>query len=125
MVLVRQTLPLSSLYLILIDSTFWLSTFCGHIKLILSNEEQVGQAVSQSSVPRSSVFLTTKLGHADDIPNRLHQSVDLLDPSKEGSHVDLFLIHSPSAGPEKRKEQWGEMEKLVEEGKAKAIGVSN
>jgi diketogulonate reductase-like aldo/keto reductase len=43
----------------------------------------------------------------------------------DGGYVDLFLIHAPSAGPEKRKEQWKEMEKLVKDGKAKAIGVSN
>lgn len=48
-----------------------------------------------------------------------------IDPRKEGGYVDLFLIHAPTAGPEKRKEQWGEMEKLVESGRAKAIGVSN
>ena len=37
----------------------------------------------------------------------------------------MFLIHAPSAGPEKRVEQWGELEKLVKEKKAKSIGVSN
>jgi diketogulonate reductase-like aldo/keto reductase len=37
----------------------------------------------------------------------------------------LFLIHAPWAGPDGRKMQWEELERLVEEGKAKAIGVSN
>jgi diketogulonate reductase-like aldo/keto reductase len=64
--------------------------------------------------------LTTKLGHADKIQERLDESVQ-----KIGGYVDLFLIHAPSAGPEKRKEQWKHMEGLVEAGKAKAIGVSN
>jgi len=89
-----------------------------------SNEEQVGTAVQTSSVPRSDVFLTTKLGHADKISSRLVESVKKIDPS-EGGYVDLFLIHAPSAGPEKRKEQWGELEKLVKDGQAKSIGVSN
>jgi len=76
--------------------------------------------------------LTTKLGHADKIRERLEESVDKIDPpSNSGSgeknqgYVDLFLIHAPSAGPEKRREQWGEMERLIDEKKARAIGVSN
>ena len=89
-----------------------------------SNEEQVGTAVQASSIPRSEIFLTTKLGHADKISSRLNESVTKIDPS-EGGYVDLFLIHAPSAGPEKRVEQWGELEKLVKEKKAKSIGVSN
>lgn len=94
---------------------------------VFSNEAEVGQAVHDySKIPRESVFLTTKLGHADRIAERLRESIAKIDPSSEqGGYVDLFLIHAPSAGPEKRKEQWKEMEKLVESGQAKAIGVSN
>lgn len=39
--------------------------------------------------------------------------------------MDLFLIHSPSPGPAKKKEMWGAVERLYEEGRAKAIKVSN
>jgi diketogulonate reductase-like aldo/keto reductase len=87
------------------------------------NEEEVGSAVSKSSIDRKDVFLTTKLGHADKVAERLEESITKI--GGEGGYVDLFLIHAPSAGPEKRKEQWKEMEKLVKDGKAKAIGVSN
>jgi diketogulonate reductase-like aldo/keto reductase len=87
------------------------------------NEEEVGSAVSKSSVNRKDVFLTTKLGHADKVAERLEESITKI--GGDGGYVDLFLIHAPSAGPEKRKEQWKEMEKLVKDGKAKAIGVSN
>ncbi|WRT66051.1 uncharacterized protein IL334_003003 [Kwoniella shivajii] len=88
------------------------------------NEEQVGLAVQASAFPRESVFITTKLGHADRIPELLEESVSKVDPRPDG-YVDLFLIHSPSAGPEKRKEQWQALESLVDRGKAKDIGVSN
>lgn len=39
--------------------------------------------------------------------------------------MDLFLIHSPSGGRAGRKEMWQALERMVEEGKAKSIGVSN
>jgi diketogulonate reductase-like aldo/keto reductase len=87
------------------------------------NEEEVGSAIKKSSIDRKDVFLTTKLGHADKVAERLEESITKI--GGEGGYVDLFLIHAPSAGPEKRKEQWKEMEKLVKDGKAKAIGVSN
>lgn len=40
-------------------------------------------------------------------------------------YVDLFLIHTPTSGPEGRKEMWLALEKLQQEGGAKTIGVSN
>jgi diketogulonate reductase-like aldo/keto reductase len=58
------------------------------------------------------------------VVERLEESVKKMD-ARDGGYVDLFLIHAPSAGPEKRPEQWKEMEALVKSGKAKAIGVSN
>ncbi|WWC61526.1 uncharacterized protein I303_104110 [Kwoniella dejecticola CBS 10117] len=96
-----------------IDSAYW-----------YFNEEQVGSAIKDSKYPRQSIFITTKLGLADGITGLLDDSVAKIDPTPEG-YVDLFLIHSPSAGPEKRKEQWKALEDLVKSGKAKTIGVSN
>ncbi|KAL7419509.1 hypothetical protein Q5752_005420 [Cryptotrichosporon argae] len=87
------------------------------------NEAEVGQAVAAFG-DRAAVFVTTKLGHADRVVERLTESVTKIDPRPDG-YVDLFLIHSPTAGPEGRPRQWREMEALVARGKAKAIGVSN
>lgn len=58
---------------------------------------------------------------------KCRESVKKIDKGEEGrqGYVDLFLIHSPSGGPEARKEMWLALEKLVEEGGAKSIGVSN
>ncbi|KAL8982843.1 MAG: hypothetical protein Q9205_002762 [Flavoplaca limonia] len=92
------------------------------------NESEMGEAVRQSGIPRSEVFLTTKILSAGGSPEKTYQkcldSVKAIDPN-EGGYVDLFLIHSPSPGSAKRKEMWQALEKLVEEKKARSIGVSN
>ena len=91
------------------------------------NEVQVGQAVRQSGLPREEIFLTTKVLVAEDSVEKTLEkcidSVSKLDPAS--GYVDLFLIHSPNAGAEKRKIMWQALEKLQELGKTKSIGVSN
>jgi diketogulonate reductase-like aldo/keto reductase len=62
------------------------------------NEREVGNAVKRSGIPREEIFVTTK-------------------------YVDLFLIHWPVEGL--RGESWRALEKLLEEGKCRTIGVSN
>ncbi|KAL8771478.1 MAG: hypothetical protein Q9209_003148 [Squamulea sp. 1 TL-2023] len=92
------------------------------------NESEMGEAVRQSGIPRSEVFLTTKIlsagGSLEKSYEKCLNSVKAIDPSPEG-YVDLFLIHSPSAGSAKRKEMWQALEKLVDEKKVRSIGVSN
>jgi hypothetical protein len=73
----------------------WTSRLTQHT----SNEEQVGSAIQSSSYPRSSVFLTTKLGHADRIMERLEESVAMIDPRPDG-YVDLYTRADGGAGEE-------------------------
>ena len=93
-----------------------------------ANEAEVGEAVRKSGLPRSEIFITTKILSAAGSVEKSYQkcvnSVEKIDPGHDG-YVDLFLIHSPDAGSGKRKEMWQALEKLYEKGKVKSIGVSN
>jgi Aldo/keto reductase family len=93
-----------------------------------ANEAEVGKAVQDSGIKRSDVFLTTKILSASGSVQKSYEkclaSVERIDPGKDG-YVDLFLIHSPNSGKEKRKEMWLAVERLYGEGKVKSIGVSN
>lgn len=92
------------------------------------NEAEVGSALSQSPVPRSELFITTKIlspaGSVDASYKKCLDSVEKIHPGKEG-YVDLFLIHTASSGEKGRREMWEALERLHAEGKARAIGVSN
>ncbi|KAI1084594.1 aldo/keto reductase [Whalleya microplaca] len=96
---------------------------------LYNNEEEVGVALQQCGLPREDIFVSTKiryprLGKGKTYLRAL-QSVKRIDPREDG-YVDLFLIHSPHGmKPKDRKEIWLALEKLHEEGKARAVGVSN
>ncbi|KAL5332244.1 NADP-dependent oxidoreductase domain-containing protein [Aspergillus crustosus] len=92
-----------------------------------ANEKEVGEAIRESGLPRSEVFVTTKIlspaGSPEATYKKIVDSVDKIS-GKDG-YVDLFLIHSSSSGSSGRKELWQALEKLLEEGRTKSIGVSN
>jgi diketogulonate reductase-like aldo/keto reductase len=87
------------------------------------NEREVGNAVRRSGIPREEIFVTTKLNNSNHGYERalssLETSLDLMGLS----YVDLFLIHWPVE--DLRGESWRALEKLLEEGKCRSIGVSN
>ena len=89
------------------------------------NEAAVGEAVRDSGIDRSTLFITTKVmtpaGSVEKTLEKCRQSVKDIGLG----YVDLFLVHSPGGGPDARREMWGALEKLLEEGLTKAIGVSN
>lgn len=92
----------------------------------------MGEAVVKSGIPREEVFLTTKIlsagGSAEKTYKKCLDSVEKIDAGEGGArkgYVDLFLIHAAVGGPETRKEMWLALERLYEEGRARAIGVSN
>ncbi|MGY5853629.1 MAG: aldo/keto reductase [Candidatus Thorarchaeota archaeon] len=87
------------------------------------NEEDIGEAIRQYSVPREDIFLTTKLWNSDhgydSTIAACNQSLQKLGVD----YIDLYLIHWPVT--DIRMESWRAMETLLEEGTCRAIGVCN
>lgn len=92
---------------------------------LYGNEEGVGKAVAEADVPREELFVTTKLWNDqqgyDSALRAFDESLDKLGLD----YVDLYLIHWPAAGQDAYVDTWKAFQKLHEEGRAKAIGVSN
>ncbi|MBI2663605.1 aldo/keto reductase [Candidatus Woesearchaeota archaeon] len=84
------------------------------------NEEEIGEAIKKSGIPREEIFVTTKIW------NNQHNNPEIaFNNSLENlglDYVDLYLIHWPVP---QRLTTWKILERLYEEGRCKAIGVSN
>lgn len=87
------------------------------------NEKGVGRGIEESGVSREEIFVTSKVWNDeqgyDSTLEAFDQSLDRLGLD----YLDLYLIHWPVRG--KYKDTWKAMEKLYEEEKVRAIGVSN
>lgn len=91
------------------------------------NEEGVGRAVAQAlkdnGLSREDVFITTKVWNADQGYESTLAAFEESLSRLNMDYVDLYLIHWPVKG--KYKDTWRALEKIYQEGKARAIGVSN
>lgn len=87
------------------------------------NEAGVGKAIAEADIAREEIFLTTKLWNADHGYESTLHAFEESRKKLQVEYVDLYLIHWPVKG--KYKDTWRAIEKLYDEGKVKAIGVSN
>jgi diketogulonate reductase-like aldo/keto reductase len=87
------------------------------------NEEDVGAAVHESGLPRDRVFVTTKLWNSDHGYDRALRACDESLARLGLEQLDLYLVHWPVEGL--RRETWRAMERILADGKARAVGVSN
>ena len=89
------------------------------------NEAGVGRALHASGLRRDELFVTTKLNNpehrAGDVEGGFERSLAALGLDE----VDLYLIHWPLPAADRYVATWRVLEKFVEDGRARAIGVSN
>lgn len=86
------------------------------------NEEEVGEAIAESGIPREEIFLTTKIWIDNYGYEKAKASIDESLRKLKTDYVDLFLLHQPFS------DYYGAyraLEDAYREGKVRAIGVSN
>ena len=111
-------------------------------------EKEVGEAMKEvfetGKITREEVFVATKLWNTNHRPERVKPAFEASLKKLQLDYLDLYLIHTPFAfqpGDEQDPrdangkviydtgvtlvDTWGAMEKLVDEGKCKAIGLSD
>lgn len=86
------------------------------------NEEEVGSAIEKSGVPRSEIFLTTKVWFTRFNETDARRSVLESMEKLRTDYLDLLLLHQPFGDI---YGAWRALEQLYKEGKIRAIGISN
>ncbi|MBZ5856037.1 aldo/keto reductase [Flavihumibacter profundi] len=86
------------------------------------NEEAVGNAIKASGVAREELFITTKLWIQSDGSKGTKKAFENSLKKLKLDYLDLYLIHQPYGDV---YGEWRAMEELYNEGKVRAIGVSN
>lgn len=98
------------------------------------NERGTGEGVRSSGVPRENIFITTKVAAEIKDYDGAAASIDESLRKLDCGPIDLVIIHCPQPWAEFRgekryfkenKEVWKALEDAYQEGKVRAIGVSN
>lgn len=92
---------------------------------VYQNESSVGAAIKESGIPRSEIFLTTKLWNSDQGSEKVRPALEASLERLGLDYVDLYLIHWPTPARDLIVETWQEFAKLKSDGLTKSIGVSN
>lgn len=90
---------------------------------VYGNEQEVGESIASSGVARNDLFVTTKVWNNDQGYDSTLRAFETSSKKLGLDMIDLYLIHWP--GVDKYKDTWRALERLKEEGRVRAIGVSN
>ncbi|MCZ2491202.1 aldo/keto reductase [Dellaglioa carnosa] len=96
------------------------------------NESSVGEGIAESGIAREDIFLTSKLANTEHTYDQAQAAFAQTLKDLDVDYLDLFLIHWPNPAAYREdnwenhlQETWRAFEDLYNEGKIKAIGVSN
>lgn len=86
------------------------------------DERGVGQAVRESGIPRSEIWITSKLWPTEYGEGRTAEAIDRMLERLGTDYIDLLYVHQPVGD---FVGAWRDMERTVEAGKVRALGISN
>ncbi|MBV7243186.1 aldo/keto reductase [Streptomyces sp. MW-W600-10] len=92
---------------------------------IYANETGTGKAIAASGVARDELFVTTKLWNSEQGHDSTLRAFDASLDKLGLDYVDLYLIHWPVPAKDAYTDTYKAFEKILADGRAKAIGVSN
>lgn len=90
---------------------------------VYQNERDVGRAVAECAVPRSDLYITTKLWNSDQGYDSALRAFEKSLKNLGLDYLDLYLLHWPVPGL--RLESWKALVRLQQEKRVRSIGVSN
>jgi 2,5-diketo-D-gluconate reductase A len=89
------------------------------------NEEGVGEGLRASGIDRDEVFITTKFNRQWHSIDGVRQAYDASRKRLGVDYLDLLLVHWPNPDQDRYVEAVQGLQKLLESGDLRAIGVSN
>ena len=85
-------------------------------------ERGVGKAVKESGIPRSEIWITSKLWPTEFGEGKTMEAIDKMLERLQTDYIDLLYVHQPMGD---YRGAWRDMEKAVRQGKVRSLGISN
>lgn len=85
-------------------------------------ERGVGKAVKESGIPRSEIWITSKLWPTEFGEGKTMEAIDKMLERLQTDYIDLLYVHQPMGD---YRGAWRDIEKAVRQGKVRSLGISN
>src|SRR6476646_566444 len=90
------------------------------------NEPEVGAAIAASGIVRADLFVQTKVWVSDYGYDKALHAFDVSTRKLRVDYIDLYLLHQPLPQDfDATVDAYRALERLLEEGRVRAIGISN